>query len=98
MSEGVDVNKTVDLHDYIICHNCYFFKFTDRFQPKVCNGRNGFLQKAVSFNDVAIVSAKITYCRIHFWYLIQDEIVDLWKNADLAVKGRKLKIVYFYRV
>ena len=45
MSEGVDVNKTVDLHDYIICHNCYLFKITDRFQPKVCNGRNGFFKK-----------------------------------------------------
>ena len=58
MSEGVDVNKTVDLHDYIICHNCYFFKFTDRFQPKVCNGRNGFLQKAVSFNVLQLLLLK----------------------------------------
>ena len=58
ISEGVDVNKTVDLHDYIICHNCYFFKFTDRFQPKVCNGPNGFLQKAVSFNVLQLLLLK----------------------------------------
>ena len=47
MSEGVDVNKAIDLRDYIICHYWYFFKISVRFQSKVCNGCNGLLQKAM---------------------------------------------------
>ena len=47
VSEGIDFNKTIDL--------C-FLKTNFRFQPKVCNGCHDLTQKAVSFNDVAIVS------------------------------------------
>ena len=34
----------------------------------LCNGCHGLMQKAVSFNDVAIVYVKGSAYRIHFWY------------------------------
>ena len=38
MSEGIDIGKTGELHEFIICHYCYFFQINFRFQPNVCDG------------------------------------------------------------
>ena len=56
MSEGVDVNKFNGLCECIICHYWYFLEINFRFQAKLCDGYHDLLQKATSFNDVAIVS------------------------------------------
>ena len=49
VSEETDVNKTIGSHECIICHNWWF-------QPKVCDGCQDLMQKAMSVNVVAIVS------------------------------------------
>ena len=38
VSKGIDINKTGDAHECIICHNWYFLWINFRFYPKVCNG------------------------------------------------------------
>ena len=43
--EGIDVNKTTDLHECYICHYCYFLKIYFWFQPKVYNGCHALMQK-----------------------------------------------------
>ena len=35
----------------------YLLEINFRFQPKVCNGCHGLMQKVMSFYDVAIISA-----------------------------------------
>ena len=79
MSEGIDLNKTNGLQEYIICHYWYFLEINFRFQPKVCNVYHDLMQKVMSFNDVAIVSVKGNDYRIHFWYIIKDQAMDLLK-------------------
>ena len=37
----------------------------------------------MNFNDVAIVSVKENYCRIHFWYMCKDGTINIMKNANL---------------
>ena len=54
MSEGIDINKTDVPHQYIICHFWYFFKGKISFKPKVYDRCHDLMQKAMSFNDVAI--------------------------------------------
>ena len=44
------------LHNCILWHYWYFLEKRFKFQPKVCGGCHGFMQKAISFNDVVIVS------------------------------------------
>ena len=44
----------------IICDYWYLIEINFRFQPKVCDGCQVLIQKAVSFNDTAIVSVKST--------------------------------------
>ena len=37
------------------------YKINFKFQPKVCNSCNDLMQKSMSFNDVAIISAHGNY-------------------------------------
>ena len=48
------------------------------------------MQKAMNFNNVAIVSVKRNYCRINFWYLSKDETINIMKNSDLKEKSESL--------
>ena len=57
------------------------------------------IQKAMSFNDVAIVSAKGNYNIIHFWYMSKDETIDHkkmlnWLKKANIIKQKKFIITY----
>ena len=54
LSEGTDFNKT----SAFICHYSCFLEKHFRIDPKVCNGCHDLMQRVMSFNEVAIVSAK----------------------------------------
>ena len=59
ISERIDVNKSSDKSkECDICQYWYFLYKNFSFQPPRCNGCPDLMQKAVSFNDVAIVSIK----------------------------------------
>ena len=63
ISEGIDVNKTNASKECNICHFCHKgFKY----ESYVCNGCHDLMQKAMNFNDIAIVSIKGIDYRIHF--------------------------------
>ena len=80
--EGIDVSKTNGSRECIICQDRYFMKINSKFQPEVCDGCYRLMEKAVSFNDVAIVIVKVNDSRIHFLYVTKDEVINLLRNAD----------------
>ena len=41
------------------------------------------MQKAISFNDVAIVSVKGSAYRIHFWYMSKDDAIRTMNSFNL---------------
>ena len=41
------------------------------------------MQKAVSFNDVAIVYIKGSAYKIAFWYMGKDDVIKTMKNSNL---------------
>ena len=45
------------------------------------------MQKAINFNDVAIVSVKESDYRIDFWYMSKDDAKNIMKNSDLNEKS-----------
>ena len=45
------------------------------------------MQKAINFNDVALVSIKGSSYRIHFWYMSKDDAINIIKNSDLNEKS-----------
>ena len=44
------------------------------------------MQKAMNFNDVAIVYVKGNAYRIHFWYMSKDDAINIVKNSNLNEK------------
>ena len=44
------------------------------------------MQKAISFNDVAIVYVKGSVYRIHFWYMSKDDAIIIMNNSNLTDK------------
>ena len=53
------------------------------------------MQKATSFNDVAIVSVKDSDYRINFWYMSKDDAINIMKIFDL--NENKWNIINFFR-
>ena len=44
------------------------------------------MQKAISFNDVAIVYVKVSVYGIHFWYISKDDAISIMNNSNLIDK------------
>ena len=83
ISGGIDVNKTNLSKQFDICHYWYFKDIGFKYEPYLYNGWHDLMQKAMSFNDVAVVYVKGSACRIHFWYMSKDDVVSIMNNSNL---------------
>ena len=86
ISGGIDINKTNKSKECKICHYWYFKDIGFKYEPHLCNGCHGLMQKAVSFNDVAIVYVKGSTYRIHFWYMSKDDAINIMNGSILTDK------------
>ena len=86
ISEGTDINRTNASEEYKISHYWYFKDIGFKYEPYLCNGCHGLLQKAVSFNNIAIVYVKGSAYRIHFWYISKDDAISIMHNSNLIDK------------
>ena len=60
------------------------------YERYLCNGCHDLMQKAMKFNDVAIVCIKGNDYRIHFWYMSKDDAISIINNASLNEKTRSI--------
>ena len=86
VSEGIDVNKTNASKECDICHYWYFLDENFKYEPYLCNGCHDLIQKAMNFNDVAVVSIKGNDYRIHVWYMSRDDAINIMNNSSLNEK------------
>ena len=61
-----------------------------KYKPYLCNGCHDLMQKAMNFNDIAILSIKGNYYRIHFLYMSKDDAINIMKNSSLNEKTGSL--------
>ena len=54
------------------------------------------MEKAMSFNDVAIVYVKGSAYRIRFWYMSKDDAISIMSNSNLVDK--KVFFSFFYYI
>ena len=52
------------------------------------------MQKAIRFNDVAIVNVKGSAYRIHIWYISKDDEMSIIMNSNLIKKMGDLKFFF----
>ena len=84
--EGIDVDRMNKSKECKICHYWYFKDIGFKYEPHLCNGCHGLLQKAVSFNNIAIVYVKGNAYRINFWYISKDDAINMMNNSNLIDK------------
>ena len=53
------------------------------------------MQKAVSFNNAAVVYVEGIAYRIHFWYMSKDDVIDIMNGSNLMDKMAALYIYFF---
>ena len=90
ISEGIDLNKTNTSKECEMCHYWHFLDKSFNYEPYLCNGCHDLMQKALKFNDVAIVSIKANNYRIHFWYMSADDAISIMNNSNLNGKTGSL--------
>ena len=81
ISEGINIEKINASKEFKICHYLYFKDIGFKYEPHLCNGCHDLMQKAVSFDDVAIVYVKGSAYRIHFWYMNKDNAINIMNNS-----------------
>ena len=60
------LKKEMNKKMWDICHDWYFLDKGFKYEPYLCNCCHDLMQKAINFNDFAIVSVKGSDYRIHF--------------------------------
>ena len=86
ISEGIDVNRTNLSKECDICHCWYFKDIGFKYQPYLSNVCHGLMQKAMSFNNIAIVYVKENAYRINFWYMSKDDAINIINGSILHDK------------
>ena len=96
ISEGIDANKTSASKECDICHYWYFKDIGFKYEPYLCDGCDDLMQRAKSFNDVAIVYVKGSAYRIHYWYMSKDDTISVMNNSNWLIK--KIFCNFFYYI
>ena len=86
IAEGIDVYKTKLSNECDICHYWYFKDIGFKYEPYLCNGCHDLMQKAMSFNNIAIVYDKENPYRINFWYMSKDDAINILNGSNLVDK------------
>ena len=86
ISEGINDNKTSASKECDICHYWYFKDIGFKYEPYLCNGCHDLKQKAMTFNDVAIIDVSGSAYSIRFWYMSKDDAISIMNNSNLIDK------------
>ena len=93
--DWTEIIKTNPSKDCKIPHYWYFKDIGFKYEPYLYNGCHGLMQKAISFNDVAIVYVKGSAYRIHFWYMSRDDATSIMNKFNLIYKMGDNFIILF---
>ena len=86
ISEGIDVNKTDLSKECDICHYWYFKDIDFKYELYFCNGCHDLMQKAMTFNNVAVVYVRGNTYRINFWYMSKFDAINIMNGSNLVDK------------
>ena len=63
--ESININKTSESKNFIICNYRYFLDEVFKFQPDECNGCLDLLMMSMKLNGIAILNIQgVDYCCI----------------------------------
>ena len=86
ISDRIDVNNTNLWKECDISHYWYLKGIDFKYEPYLCNVCHDLMQKALSFNNVAIFHVKENAYRIHFWYMSKNDANNIMNGSNLVDK------------
>ena len=86
ISEGIDVNKKNLSKECDICHYWYFKDICFKYERYLCSGCHDLMQKAMGFNNIAIIYVKENAYRIHFWLMSKNDAINIMNGFNLVDK------------
>ena len=86
ISEGIDVNKTYESKECMLCHYWYFLNKNFSYGPYLCDGCYNIMQKLINLKNIAIVQVRVSAYRIYFLYMSKSEAKKLIDNSNLIDK------------
>ena len=87
VSEGIDINKTSESKERMLCHYWYFKDVGYKFQPYLCNACHTVSMIVYELKNIAILNAKGVAYRCILWGISRDEAVNKLNNSALEYKG-----------
>ena len=93
ISEEINVNKTNLSKESDIFHYWYFKDIGFKYEPYICNGCHNLMQKAMGFNNIAIVYIRKNAYRIHVLYMSKDDAINIMTGSNLVDKRG---VLYFF--
>ena len=86
VSEGIDISKTSESKECMLCHHWHFKDIGYKVQPYVCNGCHAVSVMAYELKNIAILNAKGLDYRCILWGIRKNDAVDRLNNSVLEDK------------
>ena len=86
----IDTSETILSKECELCHYWYFKNIGFKYEKYLCNGFHDLMQKAMHFNNVAIVYVKGNAYRINIWYMSKDDAINIINGSNLVDKSSVL--------
>ena len=82
LSEGIDVNKTINSRECSFCHYYYFLDINFNYQKYLSDGCHNMSMKANSMQNLAIIYSDSNEYRINFTFIDLNEATYLLNNSN----------------
>ena len=87
VSDGIDINKTSESKECMLCNYWYFKDIGYKFQLYLCNGCHAMSVMAYELKNIAMLNAKGIDYRCILWGISRDVAVNKLNNSVLEDKG-----------
>ena len=67
-------------------HHWYFKDIGFKYEPYLCNGCLDLMQKAMGFNNIAILYINKSAYRIYFSYMSKDDTINIMNGSNIVHK------------
>ena len=94
ISDGIDVNKSDESKECVLCHYWCFLDKSFSYGPYLCDGCYKMMQKCNKLKNTAIIRIKKSVYRICFLFMCIREAKKLMTNFNLIDKKGFLYIFF----
>ena len=83
VSEGIDINKSNESNQCMLCHYWYFKDIGYEYEQHVCNGCHDLSMMVYDLDDFMILNIKGVYYRCFVFNMSKNDSIKLLKTSAL---------------